>query len=198
MGYFFLHAQKWSEYNDTKLGWQWHLISLGWYWTRLSLLDGARPRSLLAGGYEPPCRPFYTARNRVVCRDGRVGWMGGRAPGEDVPRVPKEREINLVNTHLGTIQDCTLSSRSKSAKLFHLHYVCHDPSHNLPEFCDNLDLSLLIKCFQWWLHVKEWMFKNDTPFQNHATKICTSDFHLLQSFWHFPFINPMKEQSSLL
>ncbi len=30
-----------------------------------SLLDGARPRSLSAGGYEPPCRPRYTVKRSI-------------------------------------------------------------------------------------------------------------------------------------
>ncbi len=31
----------------------------------LSLLDGVRPRSLLAGGYEPPGRPRYTVKRSI-------------------------------------------------------------------------------------------------------------------------------------
>ena len=33
-------------------------------WKR-SLVDGARPRSLPAGGYEPPCRPRYTVKRSI-------------------------------------------------------------------------------------------------------------------------------------
>ncbi len=75
------------------------------------LLDGARPRSLPAGGYEPPCRPRYTVKWAIFtptqiwyhCVRTIFVHVGKNIPLKSMHYSSRYEHLNLLSERMAAI-----------------------------------------------------------------------------------------------